>query len=89
MARPKQWEKLLHQGWGENLRRARKRAGLNQAQLARKLRINQGRVSEWERGDRVPNDAMKFKLARALDCALIDLFAWPIYLPPESDEAAA
>lgn len=83
MAQPKQFERRLHQRWGKRLRSARQSAGLSQTQLAKRLRIHQGRVSEWESGDRVPSDATKFRLARVLDRSLDDLFGWPEFLPEE------
>lgn len=39
---------------GERLRELRKRNGFSQAQMARKLHITQGAISQWENGLTVP-----------------------------------
>lgn len=42
---------------GERVRRLRRRAGLSQAALARRLGVRQQTVSEWERGRYAPRGA--------------------------------
>lgn len=58
---------------GEALRMARAKAGLEQAELAAKCDVNQGQVSDWERGYNGCRLGMLHKLAEALGCAPTDL----------------
>ena len=44
-------------GPGRRVRRLRRRAGLSQAALARRLGVRQQTVSEWERGRYAPRGA--------------------------------
>ncbi len=44
-------------GPGQRVRRLRRRAGLSQAALARRLGVRQQTVSEWERGRYAPRGA--------------------------------
>ena len=50
----------------EWLRRERLRAGLHQHQLAARLDINQGRISEWETGFKPLPVYMKERISYAL-----------------------
>ncbi len=52
---------------GQRIRFYRQRAGLNQTQLARRARVNQGFLSEIERGRRKPSPSSLHALALALD----------------------
>lgn len=52
--------------WGENLRRARERAGVSQAELAERVPCTRQAVSAWERGVSAPSYPMQVALARAL-----------------------
>ena len=54
--------------FAERLRKARKIAGLNQSDLAKKLNVRQGAVSHWERGEREPSYEMLCKIAEVLEC---------------------
>ena len=58
---------------GEALRLARAKAGLEQAQLAERVDVNQGQVSDWERGYNGCRLGMLHKLAEALGCSPADL----------------
>ena len=51
---------------GKALRRERLRAGLEQPELAAKVDVNQGQVSDWERGYNGCRLGMLHKLAEAL-----------------------
>lgn len=55
------------------LRRARRLAGLSQTGLAKKLRIAKSAVSAWEAGDKTPSDPMLPPLASALSMTVGDL----------------
>lgn len=68
---------------GEALRLARAKAGLEQADLAARCGVNQGQVSDWERGYNGCRLAMLHKLAEALGCQPVDLM-----LPQEQEPAA-
>lgn len=54
---------------GQRIRHYRQQAGLNQTALARRARINQGFLSEIERGKRKPSPSALKALAIALDVA--------------------
>lgn len=54
---------------GLNLKEARKLAGCTQGDLSDACGITQSRISEFERGARVPETPTLIKLARALNCS--------------------
>lgn len=58
---------------GEILRREREASGLSRRQLARMAGYHESVVRGWERGTRIPADAMPF-LAKALGVTLDRLF---------------
>jgi transcriptional regulator with XRE-family HTH domain len=89
MGRAKTREQQLHEKWGRRLRFFRKDRGLSQAQLAKRVRVHQGRISEWETGTAPPPDRMKLRLAEVLGCPVEEIFAWPEFVPPEHAEAVA
>ena len=51
---------------GETLRRLRTEKGLSQKQLADRLHVERGSVTNWEAGRRVPSIDMLYKIAEAL-----------------------
>lgn len=57
-----------------NLRRLRAEAGLSQVRLGLAAGIDPGQISRWERGQRVPAEALP-KLAGALLCMIDDFYA--------------
>jgi len=60
---------------GANLRDARLRAGLSVAELARRLGISAPYVSVFERGQRVPSEAVLIRAAGVLGLPVVELFA--------------
>jgi len=68
----------LLQGDDENKMNAiiklRRKQGLSQAQLAEKLNITQGAVSQWEMGLSKPKSEILPELAKALNCTIDELF---------------
>ncbi len=52
--------------YGRELRRLREQAGLTQPVLAKKLRVTQATVSDWERGVLVPNPRRHDQLQKVL-----------------------
>lgn len=72
--------------FGENLRRARRQAGLSQEDAAIRASLHRTEVGLLERGERVPRIDTTVKLAGALDVApgdLLDGIAWqPGHLRP-------
>lgn len=58
---------------GEVIRRARKARGWRQSDLARKLGVTHGLVSQWETNIGTPTNAMRAEIALALKIRLIDL----------------
>lgn len=57
-----------------NIRNLRLQAGLTQAELAKKLDVDQTAVSRWESGETKPLRKMHKKLARVLSCTVEELF---------------
>jgi transcriptional regulator with XRE-family HTH domain len=53
--------------FGENLREARRAAGLSQEELAERAGVDRSAISDYERGRREPNLSTIVKLASALE----------------------
>ena len=51
----------------------RKRVGLSQADLAKKMGISQPAVAQWENGVSRPNISLLSKLAEVLECTVDEL----------------
>lgn len=62
-------------GGGKSLkiREYRKKAGMTQEQLAKKMNVDQTAVSRWETGETKPFRKIHKKLARVLGCTVDDL----------------
>lgn len=58
----------------KNLQKLRKKQGLKQCDLAKKLKLTRSAVSNWENGITSPRADMLPKLARALKCTINDFF---------------
>jgi transcriptional regulator with XRE-family HTH domain len=58
---PYEWE------FGERLREARKKAGMNQSALAKAALVSQNSISKWENGHKMPNVYSAYLLAKALN----------------------
>lgn len=71
---------------GDALKRERARAGLEQADLAARVGVNQGQVSDWERSYNGCRLAMLHKLADALGCQPEDLMRGDTESSDEEDE---
>lgn len=52
---------------GENIRAARKEAGVSQKELAERLQVHQKDISRWENGAHVPTVEMLIKICRELN----------------------
>jgi len=61
------WKEMEKNRVGNLLAGARLKAGLTQAELARRLGIRQNMVSDYERGRRTYSDAMALRLAETLE----------------------
>lgn len=57
-----------------NISVTRKKAGVTQGELAEKLGVTQGAVSQWENGDTKPSVELLPKLASVLGCTIDELF---------------
>lgn len=55
------------------IQRLRKKAGLTQALLARKLKVSEAIVRKWESGERSPRIKRLKAIARVLGCTPADL----------------
>ena len=72
--------------FGENLRRARRLAGLSQDELGQRASLNRTEISKLEKGDRAPRLETIVKLAGGLEvdpCALLVRMAWQPGRPSE------
>ena len=49
---------------GENIRKARKAAGVSQKELAERLQVYQKDISRWENGERTPTMEVFTKICR-------------------------
>ena len=58
---------------GINIRRLRLANGCSQEQLARKLNVTQGAVSQWEKGKTAPDMPTLIQIAKLFDCSLEEL----------------
>ena len=58
---------------GEKLKRARKAAGMSQADLAEKVGCRQKDISRWESGLHEPGALTLKKMAQVLGCSMDDL----------------
>ena len=56
-----------------NIRELRLNAGLTQAQLAKKMNVDQAAVSRWESGETKPLRKCHRKLAKVLGCTIDEL----------------
>lgn len=63
--------------WGANVRGARIRAGLTQAELADECELNQFTISRIETGENRPADETKLALARVFETRVELLFPYP------------
>lgn len=54
---------------GENIRKARKAAGMSQAELAERLKVRQKDVSRWENGAHMPSLEIFAEICRQLDAS--------------------
>ena len=58
---------------GENIKRARKAAGVTQKELAEHLQVNQKDISRWETGERTPSVMTFAEICRVLGASADDL----------------
>lgn len=63
--------------WGRRVAERRESLGLTQSQLAELCEVTQQTISKIERGEVVPLDALKVRLAAALVTKPWQLFPWP------------
>jgi transcriptional regulator with XRE-family HTH domain len=59
--------------FGERMRELRQKRGLTQVDVSERSGLPQARVSELERGARVPNLLTMIRIAVALECKFSDL----------------
>lgn len=58
---------------GANIKKARKQAGLTQAELAKRMEIQQRDISRWESNDRAPSVFSFGKLCKAMGASADEL----------------
>ena len=59
---------------GKNVQRYRRRRGLTQHQLARRIGVTYQAISKWENGRSTPDISLLPELCRVFDCRIDDLF---------------
>ena len=59
--------------FGQSLKACRKRAGMTQVELAKKLFVTQQTIGHWENNDTTPNPETLSKIARIFDISVGDL----------------
>lgn len=59
---------------GQLIRAARQAKGISQTELAQRLQVQQGTVSKWEKGLRLPRDYWRLRLAEELGTTVPALF---------------
>jgi transcriptional regulator with XRE-family HTH domain len=62
-------EKRQYMNLGENIKKARKAAGVTQKGLAERLQVYQKDISRWENGERTPSIEMLAKICRELNAS--------------------
>lgn len=62
---------------GDNIKKARKSAGLTQKELGKKLGISQSAIGQFEKSDNLNQNTLR-KIADALEIPLADLYNKPI-----------
>ena len=67
----------------------REQAGISQADLSARVRVNQTAVSQWERGVALPSCDKLPALAEALSCTINDLFTPTDSIPQLAAEVHA
>ncbi|HET7486876.1 MAG TPA: helix-turn-helix transcriptional regulator [Acidimicrobiales bacterium] len=69
--------------WGKRIAKRRAELQYSQRRLGELCGgVAQPTISKIERGDLVPGDELKWKLAGALQLPLDELFAYPAIIPP-------
>ena len=71
--------------WPDTIRKARKRAGLTQKQLAEKMGVTISFVSQYENGYRTPKPETLEKFSAALDIAIFDFEKDKCYWNPSKN----
>jgi len=81
---------MIHnsQPLNERIRELRKKAGYSQQQMARKLHLTQGAISQWENGITVPAADQLSALADVFEITVDELLGRAVEQPPD-DEAWA
>lgn len=76
----------LHHAWGEAVRDALGDRTL--AWLAKTVDVHPATITRIVKGELVPNDELKWKIAGALGVRMDRLWAWPTVIPPAPTVAA-
>ena len=58
---------------GQNIRKVRKKAGLTLQDVGNLVGLSAGAISQYERGERVPDIVTMFKLSEVLRCSVDEL----------------
>ena len=69
----------------ERIRRLRKERGYSQEQMARKLHVTQGAVSQWENGVTTPSADQIAALADLFGITTDTLLGRPAFIPDDDD----
>lgn len=64
--------------WGRGIRELRRTRGLSADRLARLADVTTSYIGRIERGDDSPSDAVRMRLAAALETTVESLFPYPV-----------
>lgn len=70
---------------GENIRKLRRKKGLTQAELAKKMGVSQQVVNQYENGKLNPKFETTKKIAYALEVPALELLSFPLADVPTSE----
>lgn len=63
--------------WGERVGQRRADLGLTQARFAEVVGVTQQTISKIEKGEMIPHDILKVRIAQCTGTRVDVLFAWP------------
>lgn len=81
--------KTTHGKWGKRVRQERLRMRWSQMQLAAAVEVDKTTVWRLERGEQVPSDLLRVRLAHVFGRAVEDLFPYPTWSQVEREQRAA
>lgn len=56
------------------IEKIRRQRGITQTELARRLKVSQANISQWENGEAMPRADKLPEIAKVLNCSIEDLY---------------